>query len=278
MAKHLAFILPATDVKAGTYSGNGLTVLGSQYPFSALGDREPSQVCITNETSGRFIFDAGAKVAIKGVLLAHHRYTAGLTLRLEANDDNDWTGTEPLIQDITVPAWRKDGFARNVWWDLETRLPTVADHSWRYWSLRPTTANSSVIAAGLWLFFTAIRRLGRNIGWNITETIDHDVIDNATKFGVHSVYELGSKGRTAEAVVPQANDATRNAIDDWREDARSSARPFFVAQAGDENAADLRNEPLWASWDGGPLSGSHAFLDLHSVPLRFKELSFGLPY
>lgn len=276
MAKHLAYAMPS-DVRAGTYSGIGLTVLGSQYPFSTLGDREPSQVFIANETTGRMVFDASAKVDIKAVFLGHHRYAATRVVRLEGSDASDF-GSIGLSQDVTVPAWRRDRFARNLWWDLETRLPNAADRSWRYWSVSPTTANDAAIAAGLLLFFTALRRLGRNIGWDVTETIDHDVIDNSTKFGVHSVYEMGSRGRTAEATVPQADDATRNAIDDLREDARSSARPFFVALAGDEDASDLRKEPQWVSWDGGPLSGSHRFIDLHTVALRFKELGCGLPY
>jgi hypothetical protein len=277
MAKHLAYT-HASDRRSGTYTGDGLTALGSQYPFSALGTTEPAEVFMANETTGRMVFNAGAKVDIKAVLLGHHRFAAGLTLRLEANDDNDWTGTQDLEQDVLVPAWRKDGFARNVWWDLETRLPNAADRSWTYWSLRPMTANDAAIAAGLFLFFTAIRRLGRNIGWNVEHTTDHDEIRNSTKFSVESVYEPGSRARGCSATVPQANDATRLAIEDWREDARSGNRAFFVSPAGEEAAADLLTEPHWVQWTGGPLAVQWNYLDLHQVRLQFKELGCGLPF
>lgn len=277
MAKHLAYALP-TDIRSGTYSSPDLTVLGSQYPFSALGGREPSEVCITNEDTGRIVFHAGAKVDIKAWFLGHHRYAEARTLRLEANDDNDWVGAQDLEQDVVVPAWRGDNFARNVWWDLENRLPNAADRSWTYWSLRPTTANAADIAAGLWLPFTTLRRLGRNIRWEPEDTLDHDEIRNSTKFSVDSVYEPGSKARGFSAVVPQADDATRIAIEYWREVCRSGNRAFFVAPCGDEDASDLLREPQWVQWTGGPLAVQWNFLQLHQVRLQFKELGFGLPY
>lgn len=274
---HLAFCRPS-DVASGTYSGSGLTPLGSQYPFSALGNREPSEVFKANETTGRMVYDAGSKIDIQAWLLVHHRFAATRVLRLEGSDASDFSSIG-LTQDVTVPAWHEDRFARNLWWDLVTRLPNAADRSWRYWSLRPTTSNDVAIAAGLWVPIRTLRRLPRDVRMGTPRReIDHEEIRNGTKGGVQSVYPFGTRSQALRNLYVPADDDTRLALEQLRRDALSGARPFFVALKGTEDASDLLNEPQWVEWMGGPFEVTWAEPNLHALTMQFRELSFGRPY
>lgn len=277
MSQHFAFAFPS-DVIDATYSGDGLTSSGTDYPFSAMGDREPSNVFIALEDDGRVIANAGAKVEVQGIFLGHHRYTEARTLHLQANDDNDWTGVQPLDETIIVPPWHRDGFAYHLWWDIATRVPVLADRQWNYWSIVPDAPNDDPIGIGLFTLLGTVRRLQRNIAWKPVSRLSHGEIRNATKFGVHSVYETRDRARGIDCTVPQGDDTTRHQLTELREDARSGNRPFFICPGGSEDASNPLHEPMWAEWAGDTLAQTHEFLNLHSASISFDELSCGKPY
>lgn len=272
--KHLAYALPR-DVLAPTWSLVTGTELGAQYPVSKLGTIYPHDVFSANEVTVRPVADLGAKIEVQGVLVFNTNLDAALTLTLQATDDNVWPGSS-LSQTLTIPAKHYDGFSAGVWFDLATRVPVLASRSWRYWSLL-VTANSVPVTIGMAVLVSTVRRLGRNITWSPVSSLGHGEIRNPTKFGVHSVLELGNRDRVFKAGVPQADDATRAQLIALREDARGGNRPFFLCAAGDEDASDPLKEPMWVEWGGDTLDVTHDFLNLHGASVLFHELSYGQP-
>jgi hypothetical protein len=247
------------------------TELGPQYAVTQLGTIYPHDVFSANETSVRPIADLGAKTEVQGVAIFNTNLTPGLTLKLQANDTNVWPGSS-FEQTLVVPAAHKEGFSAGIWFDVVTR---TSARSWRYWSLVLGSANSVPISIGMVVLMGTVRRTrGLFIG-TPARTLAHAEIRNTSKFGVASVYEVGSRDRILSGSFMSADQAVTLAA--LRESARGGNRPFFIAPTGAEyTPAAPMSEPLWVEWlDDMQMQGVEA--DVASVPATFHELSYGQP-
>lgn len=274
---NLAYTIPADELSPTFAVGPSTTAI-EDYEAANLENQSPHDPAMLTELDGTIVADMGAQVVVGAVLLSHYSYDEDLAVHIRANNDNVWTGTQPLDESITIPAYHGDRFSRSVWWDLETRIPLEANRTFRYWQITPASANSRTIAIGLLKFFSRVRRVDENISWGISGSLAHGSIRNRTKFGIDTVYEFGTRERGASAQFEEVNQATLNQALYWRQNARGGARPFFVCYTGEENLVDPLAEPMYVDWADDSLDATFVYLTTHTFGVLFHELGFGKPH
>ena len=261
-----------SDILAPTWTiATGTEVDG--YEVTNLGNIYPHDVFMAAETTVRAVADLGAKTEVQAVIFLNTNLTPGLTLTLQANDANVWPGSD-LSQTLTIPAKHIEGFSAGVWFDLVTRLPTIGDRSWRYWS--PLISGNGVpVAMGMVILVHAVRRITSFQYGTAARTLDHASIRNTTKFGVSSVYEIGARDRIVSGTLRHWDKGVATTA--LAESARGGNRPLSICPSGVEySAADPHSEPMWVEWID-PMQAAHFDNRGADVPVSFHELSYGLP-
>lgn len=263
---NLLYVRPSENVIANATIT--ASAADAEYPATRLHDGNPADPAKLTTTSGNFVFAFGAAQRIDVVALIHHNLTAGLEVRIQGNASNVWT-SPTFNQQITIPAYRENGFPINPFLDL-TGLSGYSASGFQYWRLVIVGANAEAVAIGELVLGSVKRTLEINLSWGLLDDEDQPVVEHRTSARVSHIVSEGTAVRTLEGEV-DTTDAGGASLLSLSRDSRGRARPFLVVPD------PATNDALFVRFIESKLPRTWAFLDRKRVPVRLEEVSPGLP-
>lgn len=195
----------------------------TEYPKANLYDSNPAKPFKFTATTGNIVFNFGSAVAVNFFAIIHHNLTAALSnVAIQANSSDAW-GAPPLNQTITVPSYEQDGFPVNPFVDL-----SAISNTYQYWRLNFGTANAAAIALGEVWFGATKRTLTKNVRWGMSDTVERNLIEHVTDYGVSTIYDLGSKIRSYSFEIASGVTAM-NEVETWWDACHGRALPMVIA-------------------------------------------------
>lgn len=264
MAK-VQYLRPGDNVAAAATITVETGTADDGYPADNLVDLNPGKPARLVETSGAWLFDFGAAQSLDLVALIHHNLDAGLDVRIQGNDTDDWT-TPALDEAITIPAAAADGYPVCPFLDLTAITP----RSYQFWRLVVVDANAAPVAIGEVILGETIRELTVNVNWGARESEDRLIIEHTTDMGVSTIYDLGVRQRVFEGDV-DTTDAGAAELRDLVRAARARVDPWLFIPDPDVNDAWFVRFA-----DAKALRRTMVFIDSNQLPFVVEEVSRGL--
>jgi hypothetical protein len=241
------------------------------YPAANLTDLNPARPCKLQETTGAFLWDFGSAQRVDLVAIIHHNLEAGLAVRIQANDTDDWGSPEPALDTtIVIPTWWEDGMPVNPLLDL-TSTDGYSTSGYQYWRLAIDQANADPIAIGEVVLLDRVRRMTQNPLWGLDLAEHRPIIEHTTDYMVPTVYSYGvsRRGMTGSLITTPAGAEELRA---WYRACLGRTRPFlFQLEGGDVNDCWL------ARFVGQDLSLIQDGPNCFRATLAFEEVTRGLP-
>lgn len=264
---NLIFTLPTHDVSGlGTLT---CSVVDAAYPLANLVDANPAKPLKFTATSGAVVWDRGAPEEVQLVAIPHHNLQAGLEVRFQMHASNDWTGPTVNLA-FTIPAFDKDGFPPRLWLDVKSLVPVQATRTQRWRRLVVVGANGANVQLGEVKIYSAYQTLSpRNIKWPLRRAWRKKNIAHETDYEVETLYRTGSKVELLTADLT-TTDAGEQQVLEWWDACDGRGVPFILVPD------PARNDALLVRWANDVREESHEFLDLHQIPLAWREVSRGL--
>ncbi len=260
-SKYTDYVGPNATVTVNT------GVEDATYPAANLCNRIPSKPAQLTGTSGSWVLDWGAAQRVDWVGIPHHNIDAGLSVLIQMNATNAWGGPS-FSQAITIPAYRQDLFNPGPWLDLTT-LGGYSAGGYRFLRLLINAANSQAVKIGELMVLSNKRILNPNVNWPVKKPEQRPIIENATDYGVSTIYDLGVTRRKFSGDL-DVSDAISTDMVDWWRGTRGRARAF--AFVPDESV----NEAWLARFGPTQVDLEQALNDRNTIPLDIEEVSRGL--
>lgn len=236
----------------------------SGYGVANLYDGNPAKPWKATTTTGTVSFDFGAAVNIDLVALIHHNLTAGLEVRIQADNASDFSSLD-LNQTITIPAYEADDFPVNPWIDL-----SALSNSWRYWRLNVVGTNSANVAIGeLWMVGTKRTLTAGHLLYGLQESFEKPIIEHVTDYKVSTIYNLGAKVWSMSGEILTTN-AGLTSLRTWWDDCHGRALGTLIIPDDTVNVARL------ARWADFRRADQRSFYDGNRVRVAWSEISRGL--
>lgn len=234
------------------------------YGTANLYDGNPAKPWKATATTATLDFAFGSATNIDLVAIVHHNLTAGLEVRIQADDASDFSSLD-LNQLITIPAYDEDDFPVNPWIDL-----SALSNSWQYWRLNVVGTNSANVQIGeLWLVGTRRELTASHLRYGLSQSTSRPLIEHRTDYGVSTIYDLGAKmrGLSGEIVT---TDTGLEEIKDWWDDCHGRALPTLVIFDEAVNSCQL------VRWRDLGREDTRTTTGWTTIPVAFEEVSRGL--
>lgn len=265
--------MAAVNVTYGRYSDNlALTAatlaidggtLETGYSLDWIRDVNAARPVRLSTKQGMVKYQWAAPVSIPIVAIVHANYQAGMTIYIEANATDVWSG--PSFQTtMTMPAWRADRFPGQPWKDLRA---LSGYGSYAYWRVGTKTDNAVNVSIGeIWLGST-FRQLVPNIVWGDAVGYDRTQVERQTAYRRLRI-PLGTTRRSLAGDLKPTTDAGAQDVLDWFLDA--NGRPTLFIPDGTIGEA-------WLAVNTVSLQQlQQDFLNLNIMHLSFEEDGRGL--
>lgn len=250
------------------------------YEVANLGDLDPSHPLWIEENTLVVAGDLGASFEIQAIVLANHTYAEGTDVRFKCAASplgGSPAPTTTVDLAIPIPADYRNGFSCNAWVDVAAVL-TLSNRTTRYFSIgNESDPNDRTVSIGeIWIAGVFRPLSPEDVGHDYTEPGGQIVSRQASKKGVQTVYDTGSRSRGLTAKCRTVL-VGRDAVLDWRDDSHGSARPMVIVL--DRESTNRRNaEPKLVRFLDvaiTPVSLMHEVV--YDLVLNFDELGFGEP-
>lgn len=212
---------------------------GDDYGPATLIDDNPAKVAKINDTSGAWLYTYSEKQPIALALLIHGTFDETVanpgspapSVRLEGNNTSDFS-SPAFAAEFIIPPWLGSGTGRwpqNPWLDL-TAASGYDDDGFFFWRLVAENQSQN-IQLGLSLFYPTIRRFDPDLRWGLRTAATKPIIENATSFGVSTIYSRGTTIWKENAEL-RCDDAMAEAFENHWYDVDGRARPFGLVPSG----------------------------------------------
>jgi len=243
------------------------TTEDSAYPAENIANLNPAKPAKLTGTTGNWVFDFTSAQRVDLVAIIHHNLTAGLEVRIQGNATDSWS-SPTFNQQITIPAYKEDGYPTNPWLDLRA-LSGYSASGFRFWRLVVVGTNGAAVAIGEFVMGSLFRSLDPNIDWGVKVREDRRVVEHTTDYGVSNIYELGVTVRGFQGSL-DSPDTQADALDAWWRDTRGRVRPFLLVPDGTVNDA------WFVRWASTQKEITRQFIDRNTIPVEFAEVGRGL--
>lgn len=222
------------------------------------------------EQAGAWLADAtgrpGGKQRVDAIVLPMHNLDAALEVRLQGNATDSWGGPT-FNQQITIPAYRADGFPPGAFLDI-TGLSGYTSAGFEYWRVVVVGTNTNPVALKVKLL-AQLQTLDPNISWGQVETEERKIIEHETDYGVSSVYDLGVTRRQLLGDL-DSPDLQRAAMRTLWQGTSGRAYPFVLIPDPDVNDA------WFVRFLDTKLDVTLNLIDRNAIRVGFQEVSRGL--
>jgi hypothetical protein len=218
---------PSDRITAGSWTvATGSARSG--YPVTNLDNGDPSDPFWANETTVRATRDFGTATRVDEVYIFGHNLDSTSALHVQMNATASWGG--PTV-DITasIPTAHLDGIPYAIRVDLAAAV-SVANRTQQFLSIVNQSANSVSIAIGEVYMVGTQRELGRHVRYGFSQPRNRIVVNQPSKRGVSTRYDLGTVERKLIASIP-GNDADYLDLLKLEEDGKSGLLPFVIVLA-----------------------------------------------
>jgi hypothetical protein len=217
---------PSDRITAGSWTvATGSARSG--YPVTNLDNGDPSDPFWANETTVRVTRDFGTATRVDEVYIFGHNLDTS-ALHVQMNATNSWGG--PTV-DLTasIPTAHLDGIPYAIRVDLAAAV-SVANRTQQFLSIVNQSANSVSIAMGEVYMVGTQREIGRHVRYGFSQPRNRIVVNQPSKRGVSTRYDLGTVERKLIASIP-GNDADYLDLLKLEEDGKSGLLPFVIVLA-----------------------------------------------
>jgi hypothetical protein len=222
----------------------------------------PSRPAKLNTTSGYWNLDFASPVTLYGYAIIYHNFDVGLDVTLELGGGSPFSN---VIQVPTSAAHHEDDWPPNIWEEFDNPISGVEAVQ-----LSINEANSINPQVGRLLLLTAIRDIGNDVRWGVSEGEEHTFIGLRTELGIETIYDLGGKQRSATAEIALEDADHSNLISLYR-NARTRVQPWLLIPDVDET-------DCWLVRFEENRNRIRETINHNVFPFRVKEVARGLPW
>jgi len=241
------------------------------YEVDKLSDMDPSFQLWLAGASIDARADQATALRVDGLVVYHHNFAEGTTLRVQMHTDNaSWGGATAVDLSVDVGPWM-GRWAPHIFFNIKAAVPVIGDRTKRYIRVTNTDANNAPIQIGELLTLEEIKSTTNGVLMALTKNITYGRSMASGKKGPVYIHDRRTRDRRWDGMLlPHSGDPAFHK--EWQ-DASFGVEPFVVWP---EN--DLTREPILARFTDPTYSSTYVTHDVEDSAFQIEELSCGEAY